>query len=696
MWLPEQMPELTTSLQEQGLELAPSVLADPMAPPLRSIVSLGFCSASFVSPDGLIATNHHCIQGYLQVNSSAEANRARDGFLADARSNELSAGPGAQITVVEKMTDVTEQVRKGIRRNTKNVDRDRMTRQNTAELVDGCEAQGDDRRCRVASYDGGAQYRLIDSRVIKDVRIVYAPPASVGNYGDEIDNWMWPRHSGDFSLLRAYVAPDGSSAPFSEDNVPYQPPSHLQIDQTGAQAGEFVMVAGFPGSTGRYRPARSVQHARDVQYPTRIALSTDLIDILRSESEKNPEAAARLTAPIGYLGNGLKLSQGMLDGFKTSDALQRKEAADAALAEWVTADRKRARIYGPALARIDAIQAEQEASWQKDYLTYMLLRSSDLLSEVHRAWRLANERERPDTERDPGYRERDVERIKASSSRLDRQMWLPADRATFRRVLHEVVLLEGPAAIPEIDTWLAEHGGLDHALDLLFTDPVWTDAEARLGLYDQGREVLAASDDPWLSLARAVDAPLARIRTRSVETRGAMLALAPVRMEAIQAMAEGPIYPDANGTLRITYGQVKGVSPRDGVVYSPHTTVAGVVAKAGEWPFNAPQALLDAAPGAPATRWSDDTIGDVPVNFLTDLDTTGGNSGSATLNAKGELVGLIFDGTYESMTGDWAFDPDQVRSIHVDIRYLLWMLESVESADALINELLPETSTTAD
>lgn len=690
MWLPEQMPGLSDSLREQGLELRPAVLADPMAAPLRSIVSLGFCSASFISPDGLIATNHHCVQGYLQVNSSAEANRARDGFLAADRSAELSAGPGALITVVEHMTDVTDQVRVGLRRSTRDADREGIIRANMARLVDDCEASGDDRRCRVASYDGGAQHRLIESRVIKDVRMVYAPPDSVGNYGDEIDNWMWPRHSGDFALLRAYVAPDGSSVPYSEGNVPYQPPAHLEIDTTGAQAGEFVMVAGFPGRTGRYRPARSVRYARDVQYPTRIELYTDLIDILREESDRDPEAAARLRAPIGYLGNGLKKSRGMLDGFRTSDALERKEAADAALAEWVAADLKRQRTYGPTLARLDAMQAEKEALWQQEFLTSMLVGSSDLLSDIHRAWRLSGERERPDTERDSGYRERDIERLKARSRRLDRQLWLPADRATFKRVLREVVLLDGTAAVPEVDAWLAAHGGIDAAMDLLFDDPLWLDTDARLGLYDQRRDVLALSDDPWVSLARAVDAPLARARVRSVEHRGAMLALAPVRMEAIRAMSEGPIYPDANGTLRVTYGQVKGVSPRDGIIYAPHTTVDGVVAKAGDWPYNAPKALLDAAPNAPSTRWSDAELGDVPVNFLTDLDTTGGNSGSATLNAKGELVGLIFDGTYESMTGDWAFDPDQVRSIHVDIRYLLWMLESVENAAHIVQEMLQD------
>jgi hypothetical protein len=690
MWLPEQVPDLGPELTEQGLELDPTTLADPLAPPLRSIVSLGFCSAAFISPDGLIATNHHCVQGYLQVNSSAKANRARDGFLAIDRSQELSAGPGAQVTIVEKMTDVTEIVRTGLSRRTKDRDRESIIQENIAGLVDTCESQGDDRRCRVASYDGGANHRLVESRVLKDVRIVYAPPNSVGNYGDDIDNWMWPRHSGDFALLRAYVAPDGQTATYAKSNVPFKPDAHLAIDTSGAQEDEFVMVAGFPGRTGRYRPARSARFAQAVQYPFRIQLYGELIELLRDESAKDPEAAARLGAPIAGISNGKKNSEGMLAGFQSTDALARKDTQDAALREWIAADRTRQRAYAPAMARIDALTAQSEAAWKRDFLMYWLVSSSDLLSNVHRAWRLANERQKPDEQRDASYRDRNVERLIAGSKRLDRSLWLPADRVMLARLLREVVLLDGGEAIPEIDAWVAAHGGLENAVAELFNEPAWVDTDTRLALFDASLAELQASDDPWITLARAADAQLARMRYRDEATQGAMLALSPVKMAAIRQMATeqgGQIYPDANGTLRLTFGHVQGVSPRDGVRYTTHTTVRGVVAKAGDKPFDAPETLLAAAPDAPSSRWADEDLGDVPVNFLTDLDTTGGNSGSATLNGKGEMVGLIFDGTYESMTGDWAFDPAQTRSIHVDVRYLLWMLESVEGADHILDEL---------
>ncbi len=687
MWLPEQMPALRDDLKASGLELDADVLANPLTPPLRSIVSLGFCSASFISPDGLIATNHHCVEGYLQVNSSAEANRARDGYLAPDRAAELSAGPGAEVTIVENIVDVTAEVSKGVKPKTKDLDRVAIQRRNSAALVDACEKKGSDRQCRVAQYDGGATFRLIESRVIKDVRLVYAPPNSVGNYGDDIDNWMWPRHSGDFSLLRAYVAPDGSSAPYSADNVPYRPDAHLTIDTTGAQDGEFVMVAGFPGTTTRYQTAATARFWRDTGYPLKVSLYTDILDLLRAESDRDPEAAARLQASIAQLSNGWKKSKAYMDGFRNSDTLERMEKRDAALAAWVQADKKRAKLYGPALAEMDRLDQEAQRTWKADYLVDWLLYSSDLLVDIHRAYRLADERRTADADRTPGYRERDVERLKARSQRIDRELWLPADRALFARVIREVVTLEGNESAPEVDAWLAAHGGLDNAIDALFQAPVWVDAEARSKLYDQGYAEFLQSDDPWVTLAVAIDAQLARTRARNKLAEGARLRLAPQRMSAIRAMSTEAVYPDANGTLRITYGHVMGAEPRDGVRYTPHTRVAGMVAKAGPPPFDAPAALLAAAADAPQSRWADATLHDVPVNFLTDLDTTGGNSGSATLNGKGELVGLIFDGTYESVAADWAVDPTQNRSIHVDIRYLLWMLESVEKADHLLEEL---------
>lgn len=686
MWLPEQLPDNAERLQELGLAIPVEQLADPMGAPLGAIITLGFCSASFISPDGLIATNHHCVSGYLGYNSSADANRARDGYLAADRSEELWAGPGSELQIVESLTDVTDQVMAKVGRKASDKDREARVDRAIKELVAACEEE-ENRRCRVASYYGGRSYRLIKARELKDVRLVYAPPESVGSYGGEIDNWMWPRHAGDFALLRAYVAPDGSTAEHADDNVPYTPAHYLRIDPTGAQEGELVMVAGYPGGTDRHAMADVLRWHAEVYYPRSLAIAQAALDLLKDEAARDPEAAARLSSPIDGIGNGVKYRQGMLDNFESSGVVARVQARDAAIAAWVAADKKRTRTYGRAIEELRQLHDHTQQRWPSDYLHQRLVRYVDLLGTATTALRLAEEKQKPDLQREQGFQERDEDRIRARAERLERTLWLPADRRLLSDLLDEAAALPADERIAPLDAWVAAQGGRDAALERLFTDPALARTQARLDLLAAPLSQLQASTDPWVELARALETWRAPRRALDKVAEGARLRLEPVYMEALLAASTGPVYPDANSSLRITYGTVRGYKPQDGLLALPHTTVAGMAKKAGDWPFDAPQRLLDAAPTAPDSRWADPQLGDVPVDFLTDLDTTGGNSGSATLNNKGELVGLIFDGNYESMSADWLYDPVLTRSIHVDVRYLLWMLDSVEEGGWLLEEL---------
>jgi len=686
MWLPEQLPQRAVELRRLGLTLDADALGDPKGQPLGSIVTLGFCSASFVSPDGLIATNHHCVSGYLQYLSDAENDRNRDGFLAASRADEQWVGPGSEVQVVDKITDVTLEVVKGVRRRTRDRTRERIVSLNQKTLVADCERDRPDVRCQVASYWGGAEYRLIEKRRLRDVRLVYAPPESVGSYGGEIDNWMWPRHSGDFAFLRVYVAPDGSAAEHSADNVPYQPPRHLEINPEGANPGDFVMVAGYPGSTYRFRRARDLRFARDVRYPFRIELQRQIIDILQGHADADPEAKARLSSSIGQLENSLKYSQGMLDGFSKGPVLADKVAAEESLMDWVEADPRRARRYGPAFAELDQIADEDERLYRGEAVVGWLLQI-DLLRAAYTAWRLAGEADKPDLLRDRGYQDRDRERHARRMERMDKSLWLPSDRDALVLLLNRVMELpeeQRPTPVVELVTaW----GGVEAAVAKLHDQPALAQTEARLALLDQSRDALAESDDPWVQLARALDAWSAPLRARDKQRAGSMLRLRPAYIEALRKQSGDDLYPDANGTLRVTVGNVKGYEPADGLWATPQTTVRGLAAKAGDWPFDAPERLLEASQTSADSRWVDADLGDVPVNFLTTLDTTGGNSGSATLDSQGRLVGLIFDGNYEAMSADWLFNPVLTRSIHVDIRYILWTLESVEEADWVLDEL---------
>jgi hypothetical protein len=271
--------------------------------------------------------------------------------------------------------------------------------------------------------------------------------------------------------------------------------------------------------------------------------------------------------------------------------------------------------------------------------------------------------------------------------RMQKTMWTPADRDALQVLLTRMAALPSDQRIGPVQAWVDKNGGIDAALERLHADPALAEVAPRLALLDQDRAAHVASTDPWMELAIALDQHLAPQRERDRARAGAQLRLQPIYFEALRAVREGELYPDANGTLRITVGHVKGYSPQDGLVALPQTTLAGMVAKAGPDPFDVPQSALDAAATASQSRWVDPALGDLPVNFLTTLDTTGGNSGSATLDAQGRLVGLIFDGNYEAMSADWVFDDNLTRSIHMDVRYMLWILEDVAHADWILDEL---------
>ncbi|MEC8422524.1 MAG: S46 family peptidase, partial [Myxococcota bacterium] len=536
--------------------------------PLGSIVTLGFCSAAFVSPDGLIATNHHCVAGYLQYLSDAENDRNESGYLAATRAEEAWVGPGSEVQVVQKITDVTAEVNAGVSRRTGDAAREAIVSKNTKAIVAGCEADRPDVQCRVASYYGGSEYRLIEKRRLKDVRLVYAPPDSVGAFGGEIDNWMWPRHSGDFALLRAYVGPDGSAAEHAEDNIAYRPPHHLEVNPDGASPGDFVMVAGYPGRTYRFRRARSMTFARDVAYPFGIGLSEEMRAILQDHADRSADAKARLTAQIGYIDNGLKYRKGMLDGFSGSDVIERKAASEDALMAWVAADRKRSRRYGPVFAEMDAMADASDRTYRSEAVSGWML-GIDLLSAAYTGWRWACEREKPDLERDRGYQDRDREKRLRRLERLEKTMWTPAGRDALTLLLEKLAALPADQRPGPVLDWVEAQGGIAAAVDKLHEDPALAATENRVSLLDMDKATLAASTDPWVQLAIALDAYNAPIRQRDRERKGANLRLQPLYFEAMRAASEGEVYPDANSTLRVTVGHVKGYAPQDGLVATP-------------------------------------------------------------------------------------------------------------------------------
>ncbi len=682
MWLPGQAPELARTLRAAGLKIAPERLADLARPPMAAIASLGGCSASFVSAQGLVATNHHCVQGSLQANSSPERNLLRDGFVARAVGEEVPAAPGSRVFVIESLDDVTARMMQGIAPGMTGAARHEALEANAKAIIAACEAQPG-RRCDVRAYFGGAQYYLQTMLEILDVRLAYAPAGSVGNFGGEIDNWQWPRHTGDFALYRAFVGPDGAPAPYSAANVPYRPRHHLRLARGDLKEGDFVMIAGFPGTTERFRTLAETRAWYGDLYPTQLRLLREYSQLLEREAHTDAEriAVASLKARAD---NIKKKIEGQIAVAASADLIGIKAAQEKRLLDWAARPENRA-IHGAAIAAHDRMLDETIAADRTRMIAATLDRAL-LLRAARDLVRLAHEREKPDALRARGWQERDM---RAFGERLDRisTQYVPRiDRASLEQALAEVAKLPEASRNTGLERALAEIG-----LDRLYAETRLADPGERRAWMGRSLAEFQASDDPLIRVAVAAWPGDAEAIARADDRAGRLHAVRAPWMETVKAhaRAEGrAVYPDANGSLRITFGHVRGRAAADGTAWTAFTTPRGLLEKeTGKDPFDSPARLLARVRAADWGRWASPALGTLPLNFLSTTDITNGNSGSAVLNARGELVGLAFDGTLEGMLSDWHYDETITRTIAVDLRYMLFVMEKVDAADALLREL---------
>lgn len=693
MWMPGQMAQHADDLKKLGLGYDPGALTDPTAFPLGAVVSLGGCTASFVSPDGLLITNHHCVTRYLQHNSTPEQNLLRSGYLAKTRGDEKSGGPTARVYVTTAFTDVTEKVLSGLAELTDDKQRFSQIEERRKQIVNTCEAGRPEIACTVASYFEGAQFFQIEQVELRDVRLVYAPDAGIGNYGGEVDNWHWPRHTGDFSFLRAYVGKDGKAADYSADNVPFNPKHHLKIAAEKAAPGGFVMVAGYPGRTQRLKTAYEAQQAADWYYSRQIALYEEHIAVLEGVGKDRPDVAIKAASRLRNLQNYLSNFKGVRDGLVKGGVAAEKARLEGELQKWIDADAARKAKYGEVLAAMAAINTEKSKTREHDMAQDELLRASALLGVADTIVKAAEERQKPDAERKLGFQERDAKDLEQSFQALQSAFDPDMDRAVLKLYLQRAARLpegERPEALTAVLGKKTSDGDIDKVLAGLYKSSKLGDPAARIALLKTATPAtLAKSSDPFIKLALKLKPLVAAQKTRGETQAGALAALRPRYIEALKAFSGGTLAPDANGTLRLTFGTVRGYKPSaDAAEYTPFTKLSEVVAKGtGEIPFDPPKGLVEAFKAKKFGPYLDPQLGEVPVDFLADLDITGGNSGSSTLNAKGELTGLVFDGNIEAMASDWVFMPSITRSIHVDIRYVLWVMDAVDNADHLLTEM---------
>lgn len=681
MWLPSQTGAIAEDLKKAGLTLDPRQLGDLTKAPLTAIASLGGCSAAFLSPKGLVATNHHCVYGSIQYNSKPGQDYLTDGFLAASLADELPAAPGSRIYVIEDLRDVTRDMLMGAEKLAGRARYDRIEA-NRKALIAACEKQPS-RRCDVRAYFGGQTYYLQQQLEIQDVRLVYAPAGGVGNFGGETDNWMWPRHTGDFGFYRAYVAPDGRSAPFAKENVPFKPKAFLKIAEKGVENGDFVMVAGFPGVTYRHRTAAEAKFAFQTLTPLQQRLLNDYSDLIQRTVAGNQAAAIKYASILKGADNYKKKYIGELAGAETMGLIEKKETDEAAYRAWIAADPKRAALYGPAAAELDRLIEAQNAQELADTRRGLLGRAQ-LYSAARTAYRWAKERAKPDAQREPGFQDRDRAFIEQRLTAIERRFDPAVDRVLFEQAIAEYRTLVPDQRLKSFDAALPADPGALYATTKL------GDTKARLAWLDQPASAFEASDDPFVRLAVATHAEERALedaaKARAGDIQKARSAYMAGRL-AYAASLGKTLYPDANGSLRFTYGKVTGKA-RDGLSWTPFTTAEGLAAKhTGKGEFDAPDKMIALIQAKDYGRYASPTLGTLPVDFLSTVDITNGNSGSSTLNARGEFVGLAFDGTLEGVVADWMFNPPVNRTIHVDSRFMLWTMDKVDGAERLLAEM---------
>ena len=686
MWEPYELTKLQKQLKQSGFSKDVSGLTDLFSHPMNAIVSLGGCSAAFVSPDGLIATNYHCIESsFLQFNSSKNENLFETGFVAKTKDAEKRSAPGARVYITTSSTEITDDVLRGISDQTESLRRSELIEENKKRIIKNCESS-EEIECRVRSFFSGETYKLEKVLKIKDVRLVYAPPAYVGEYGGEIDNWMYPRHTGDFALLRAYVGKDQSIKEFNKENIPYKSESFLKISAKGVSDGDFVMVLGYPGRTNRLLTFNEISWDLTTGFEESIKYLQRGIKLIDDHTNEADGSKLKYRGRKSGFENYYKKISGQNNGAKNFNLLEiEKENWEQFL--------KFANSNG---SKIELSLLEELLGLIDESLDENLARryygNSTLISMAQRIYRNAVEQGKPDQERKQGYQERDQERIRNGIKRMDYSFDSRVDKAIFLDRLSSYSNFDAKLRRPNYSKNLL----LDDDFELtkkkvseLYSSEFIT-ADAMMKLKDMSLDELDSSNDPLIGFVRSIY-PETLVYEKKYDERSARRQL--LKSNFIKLLRQyyqsnnKEIYADANGTLRVTYGNVSGVELKDGVYYKPFTTLEGIVEKhSGQEPFNVGEKLLNKISKKDYGTYYFEPIDSVPVNFISTLDITNGNSGSATINSDFDLVGLAFDGMLETIIADYKYIP-QARSISVDSRYLLWTLEKVEGADNILKEL---------
>ena len=645
MWLPSEIILKIKDMQAKGFKLTAEDIYSINNSSLKDAVVHfgGGCTGEIISNEGLLITNHHCGFGQIQSHSSVEHDYLRDGFWAMTRAEELP-NPGLTVSFLEYMKDVTDEVLKGYKPSMSEEKRIELVAKNTKAIEEKAVKEGKSLRATVKPLFYGNQYYLYVFKVFTDVRLVGAPPSSIGKFGGDTDNWMWPRHTGDFSLFRVYAGADNEPAPYSENNVPYKPKRFFKVNAKGISEGDFTMVYGFPGRTNEYLISDAVKYTAEKSNPHKIALRTLRLDIQNREMSKDQAVRIKYASKNASVSNAWKKWQGEAKGIFRMRAIENKQEFEAKFTEWSKGKPE----YENLVAKFHELYGMiEELSLVKDYQTEAL-NAVELVAFAGRGQR--------------------------GAEKFYKDYYMPIDKDCFIALYNSYNKnIDDKYKSPYFLEQLKKFGSVEAWADALFTEK--PNMEMAAEIYKQTNKHFNENYAPILDSVNKEITLLYRTYMRgqieyNKATRGTKV-----------------FYPDANSTLRVAYGQVKGYSPADAVYYTPVSSLDGVIEKDNPeiYDYNIPQKLRDLHAAKDYGQW--EVNGSVPVAFIATNHTTGGNSGSPVLDAEGNLIGVNFDRVWEGTMSDVVYDPEVCRNISLDIRFALFVIDKLANADHLLEEM---------
>jgi len=670
-------------LKKAGLEIDQTDIFNPGKVGLvDALVQVGGCTGSFVSPEGLIITNHHCAFGAVQLASTPENDYLTNGFVARERSQEIPA-QGLTIRITDSYEDVSDRVLGAVANVADPVQRIELIQKTRQAIAQEAETIDPSIKAEVSEMFIGKSYVLFRYKTIQDVRLVYVPERSIGEFGGETDNWVWPRHTGDYSFLRAYVSPDGSPVGYAKENVPYVPKKHLKVNPKGVQEEDFAFILGYPGRTFRHRPAQYIEYQQRFLLPY-ISKLYDFQNNAMMEAGKTDKAVEiSLATRIKRNANTMKNYQGKMKGLRTIRLVDSKRAEDAALAAFISKDAGLKKKYGTLLSDIDALynqifsDADREMWLGQIHNSTSLLNVSRQLNAFKAAMSRSNDK--------PTFFQQNLPRLKQILGSVYGSYHFMADSIILNKMLADGFALPSSQAITALKN---------------ISDPTefanQTLAKTRLKNQKYVMNVLLKSpeslenySDPLLDFQFELQTQIDDQRPELDRREGVLNKLMGDYVAVKEQFQQKNFIPDANSTLRLTYGYIRGYSPVDATYVTPFTTIRGILEKGmlDNPEFDYPESIRTAWEAKNFGDYAMKELNDVPVNLLYNMDTTGGNSGSPIMNSKGELIGVNFDRAYDATINDFAWNESYSRSIGVDIRYVLWVADKIDNAQFLLNEM---------